>query len=247
MNRPFDARLAQLAQITDAVGAFCLAHFQTGAQAETKGPADYVSAVDRQAETLARRLISDAYPSDAILGEEQGGAPSPDAWVIDPVDGTVNFLSGLPYWAVSIAVLRGGQPVMGAVALPALSVLAWGAADGPLHVTGPLPARSPGAALAFGTGRNRIWPEPDRRALEQQAEAEGYHITSLGSCAASLTMVALGRMAGYVEHGTNIWDCAAGVALCRAAGIAAQITPLSCGRVRVSAGYMPDENAFGGH
>ncbi len=143
--------------VTAEVGAFALGRFHRLAQVavETKGIADYVSAVDRDAETLGRRLIRLAYPDDAIVGEEHAGEAAAEYWLIDPIDGTANFLSGIPFWAVSIAYVRDGEPVLGAIALPALDALFWSALDGPLHGSGALPQLPGRMPMAFGIGRNR--------------------------------------------------------------------------------------------
>ncbi|MBC6416711.1 MAG: hypothetical protein GDA47_02670, partial [Rhodospirillales bacterium] len=71
--------------------------------------ADYVSHVDRTAETLAVDMIKAAGPGDAVIGEENGGADGECCWIVDPVDGTANFLSGLALWAVSIAFVENGE------------------------------------------------------------------------------------------------------------------------------------------
>lgn len=237
MTQELQTRLELVRSVAATVGAFALSNFRGLADVaiETKGEADYVSAVDRDAETLARKLIRERFPTDAVVGEEQLGEAEGDHWLIDPVDGTANFLSGIPFWAVSIAYICDGQPVLGAIALPALDGLFWAVVDGPLHSTGTVRALDATKPLAFGIGRNRVWPIDDRLSLEARLEAEGYHIVSLGSCAASLAMVAAGRLAGYVEHGTNLWDCAAGHVLCKASRRTSSITSDNAGRVGVCA------------
>lgn len=99
------ARLAILHNVVSKVAAFTLERFDSrnGWTVEIKGPADYVSAVDRDAEILARRLLAVDVPDDLVVGEEQGGNARGNYWLIDPVDGTANFVSGIPIWAVSIA------------------------------------------------------------------------------------------------------------------------------------------------
>lgn len=219
MTNDLEARLNLIRDVADKVGAFALTRFHNLSQVaiETKGEANYVSAIDRQAERLARRLIKAQFPGDAIVGEEEMGDAQDDYWLIDPVDGTANFLSGIPFRAVSIAYVRDNDPVLGAVALPALDALLWARIDGPLNGTGTISADSGTHPVAFGIGRNRVWPIDHRLEVEAVLEAQGLHIVCLGSCAAALAMVASGRLAGYVEHGTNLWDCAAGHILCRAA------------------------------
>ena len=234
-----NARLATLHDVVSKVAAFTLEQFHSrdGWTIEIKGSADYVSAVDRDAETLARQLLADDAPDDLVVGEEHGGDATGDYWLIDPVDGTANFVSGMPLWAVSIAYVLDDEPVLGAVALPALATIMWAASDGPLNVTGPLQMIEGTASAAFGTGRNRVWPTAHRSGIETEIEAAGHHVVSLGSCAASLALVASGRLAGYIEHGTNLWDCAAGHVLCLAAKRPSAIIHDQTGhKVSISAG-----------
>ncbi|THK36738.1 hypothetical protein EHS39_18270 [Ensifer sp. MPMI2T] len=237
MTSDLDTRLELLRNVTNKVGAFALARFGNLPHIviETKGDADYVSAADRDAESLARRLIHAQFPTDAIVGEEQLGDAEDNHWLIDPIDGTANFLSGIPLWAVSIAYVRNREPVLGAVALPALDTLLWASADGPLHGTGSVSPLVKAQPIAFGIGRNRRWPLTHRLEVEAALEAQGYHIVCLGSCAAALAMVAAGRLAGYVEHGTHLWDCAAGHVLCRAAGAPSSILFEADGTVAIIA------------
>ncbi|WP_018240653.1 inositol monophosphatase family protein [Ensifer sp. BR816] len=244
MNRDLTTRLDLLQNVTAKVGAFALLRFRNLAQIaiETKGEADYVSAVDRDAESLARRLIHAQFPADAIVGEEQHGKAEGDYWLIDPIDGTANFLSGIPFWAVSIAYVRDNEPVFGAIALPALAALFWASVDGPLHATGSVSPVVGTQPIAFGVGRNRTWPIAHRLEVEATLEAQDFHIVCLGSCAAALAMVAARRLAGYVEHGTNLWDCAAGHVLCRAANMPSTILQEANGKVAViaAAQHLPE-------
>jgi myo-inositol-1(or 4)-monophosphatase len=220
-------RLAILQNVVSKVAAFTLERFdrRDGWTVETKGPADYFSAVDRDAESLARRLLANDLPDDLVVGEEQGGDARGSFWLIDPVDGTANFISGIPIWAVSIAYVLEDKPVLGAVALPALGTIMWAASDGGLNASGPLQMIEENVSPAFGIGRNRVWPTMHRVEIEAEIEAAGHHVVSLGSCAASLALVATGRLAGYIEHGTNLWDCAAGHVLCLAAKKPSLIVP----------------------
>jgi myo-inositol-1(or 4)-monophosphatase len=222
----FNLYVAGLAEVAETVGAFCLDKFRrlSTIRAETKGPADYVSEVDRGAEALTIRALGHRFPDIPVVGEEGGGIPADLYWIVDPLDGTANFLSGLPIWAVSIALIENGEPTLGAIALPALGILLVGGEGLPLGVTGDTGVIE-GAAIAYGVGRNPRWKREDRQTLEAQLEDCGHHVVCLGSCASSLAFVALGRMAGYVENGVALWDCAAGVALCRASGCDVAIYP----------------------
>ncbi len=215
-----------LCETSDRVARYCHEQFLSlsSLTVETKGFADYVSHVDRTAEAIAVDMIKTACPDDAVIGEENGGNGGERCWIVDPVDGTANFLSGLPFWAVSIAFVEAGEPVLGAVALPALQSQFTGGRDRPLDVRGNLQKLPGPGAIAFGIGRNPIWSRDERTQLECLLETRGHHIVSLGSCAASLALVAAGRLSGYVERRVRLWDCAAGHALCRSAGIDSHIS-----------------------
>ncbi len=215
-----------LCETSDRVARYCHEQFLSlsSLTVETKGFADYVSHVDRTAETLAVDMIKAACPGDAVIGEENGGVDGACCWIVDPVDGTANFLSGLPFWAVSIAFVENGEPVLGAVTLPALQSRFTGGIDRPLECLGSLQNLPGAGAIAFGIGRNSTWPSEQRANLERRLEERGHHIVCLGSCAASLALVAAGRLGGYVEHRVRLWDCAAGHALCRSAGAYSRIS-----------------------
>lgn len=218
-------RAAFLDRVASAVGEFAMQQFLAldEIEIERKGPADFVSEADRQAETTARRLIREAFPDAAIFGEETGGESGSSYWIIDPIDGTSNYLSGLPVWAVSIAFIQDGKPVAGAIAMPALrTTLSAGIGTG-LTVRGQLSARTSNRAVSMGVGRNERWDDAERHALEAEIVAAGFGLVCTGSCAASLAFVALGRLAGFVERHVKLWDCAAGVLLCAEVGAAVEL------------------------
>ena len=84
-------------------------------QVEQKGHQDYVSEVDRKIEAMIRDKVIEAFPGDVVLGEELGGQTGDSLWVVDPIDGTSNFVRGQNFWCVSIAYLRDGKPVIGVI------------------------------------------------------------------------------------------------------------------------------------
>ncbi|GIH76581.1 inositol monophosphatase family protein [Planobispora longispora] len=183
--------------------------------ATKSSPTDVVTALDRAAEELIRTRIKEARPDDAILGEE-GGATGDGRvrWIVDPIDGTVNFLYGLPEWSVSIAVEVDGEVVAGVVdVVPRGEVFtaakgegAWLAGERLRCNTGvPLDQ----ALIATGFGY-----DPGRRAV--QAEVLAHVVPRVrdirrgGSAASDLCAVAAGRVDGYYERGPQYWDYAAG-------------------------------------
>ncbi|WP_395659110.1 inositol monophosphatase family protein [Nocardioides sp.] len=198
--------------------------------ADTKSSeVDIVTEADRASEELIRDRLLAERPDDGVLGEEGDDVPSRSGvrWVVDPIDGTVNFLYGLPQYAVSIAAERDGVVVAGVVLNVARGTEyvahladddapAVATRDGePVAVRGPTPLH----LRLLSTGFNY---DAGIRAL--QARALGDLITEvrdvrrLGSCALDLCHVAEGSVDGYFEEGVNLWDHAAGGLVARVAG-----------------------------
>lgn len=187
-------------------------------------PTDIVTALDRAAEELIRARIHEARPYDAVLGEEGGDTPGQGGvrWIVDPIDGTVNFVYGLPEWSVSIAAEVDGEIVAGVVnVVPRGEVFtaakgggAWLGAERLRCNTG-VPLE--GALIATGFGYS-----PVRRAA--QAEVLAHVLPRIrdirrgGSCAADLCSVASGRVDGFYERGPLYWDYAAGGLIASEAG-----------------------------
>lgn len=187
---------------------------------------DFVSEVDRMAEAEIARELKRAYPDHAILGEESGASGRRNArftWVIDPLDGTHNYLRGIPQFAVSIAQLDRGEPVHGVVFDPLRDEL-FTASKGDGAFLNDRRMRVSkregldGALLATGFPyRQRAHLEPQlamTRELLQRAE----DIRRAGSAALDLAWTATGRLDGYFEPGLKSWDMAAGCLLVREAG-----------------------------
>ncbi|MFI7614975.1 inositol monophosphatase family protein [Nonomuraea terrae] len=183
---------------------------------ETKSsPTDVVTALDKASEELIRERVLAARPGDRILGEEGGEDPgdSDVRWVVDPIDGTVNFLYGLPEWAVSIAVEVKGEVVAGVVNVPArgevyTAALGRGAwlGDTRLRCNTGVPLDRALVATGFGYSATR-------RAVQGEVVAKVLtrvrDIRRGGSCAIDLCSLAAGRVDAYYERGINPWDYAA--------------------------------------
>ena len=230
--------LTLLSSILEEAGAEALAFFnRLGARkVDTKAPGDFVSDADRAVEVTLRRLLGRDFPGIDVLGEEYGGEVGARYWAVDPIDGTSNFLSGLPFWTISVGLVEAGQPVMGGVIAPAQGLMALGSA-GVLREAGLTPDSRPESPPCIGIGRNPRWPSADRHAVEAAIEAAGFGPRLLGSCALALMLVATGHLAGYVEPRVGgMWDCAGGLALCRAAGVPFRYRAHPDGTVDVAAG-----------
>ncbi|MGN6518494.1 MAG: inositol monophosphatase family protein [Dokdonella sp.] len=185
---------------------------------------DYVSEVDKLAEAEIIRELRRAYPRDATLGEESGQiGNSRNVWAIDPLDGTHNYLRGIPHFCVSIALLEAGEPVVGVIYDPLRDEL-FTASKGDGAYLNDRRIRVGkrdglgGALLVTG------FPYRQRRHLDAQLGmtrallAEAEDIRRTGSAALDLAYVAAGRLDGYFEIGLYPWDMAAGCLLVREAG-----------------------------
>ena len=199
--------------------------------AATKSNArDIVTQVDRDTESLIRDLIRQSRPNDAIFGEEEGGAAGSSGitWIIDPIDGTVNFLYDVPQWAVSIAVVAGEpdpaswQPLAGAVFNPGANELFSASADGPAELNGrpiqanhdvPLDAALVITGFAYGLEPRQQQTEHVARLLPRVRDLRRFGAASLDLC-----FVACGRADAYYEATTSVWDFAAGALIAQRAG-----------------------------
>lgn len=192
-------------------------------------PSDVVTEMDRAAEDLIRERLLAARPGDAVLGEESGQTGSGNVrWVVDPIDGTVNYLYGLPDWGVSIAAEVDGEVVAGAVCLPLRRALFTAASGGgawlesswqpgrqrltcksgvPLSAALVATGFAYGAAQRSGQGRVVAAVLPSVRDIRRS-----------GSAASDLCSVAAGQVDAYYEQGLKYWDVAAGGLIAREAG-----------------------------
>ncbi|MGN6479242.1 inositol monophosphatase family protein [Luteibacter sp.] len=185
---------------------------------------DFASEVDRLAEAEIVKELRRAYPTHAIVGEESGQTgKGPLVWMIDPLDGTHNYLRGIPHFSVSIALLDKGEPVYGVVFDPLRDELFTASkGDGAyLNDRRIRVGRRDGLSGALlGTG----YPYRVRNHLESQLGItnallqEAEDIRRMGSAALDLAYVAAGRLDGYFEPGLQPWDMAAGALLVREAG-----------------------------
>jgi myo-inositol-1(or 4)-monophosphatase len=206
--------------------------FRSDFGAEFKGIVDPVTKVDRAAEDAIRSLLAAERPGDGVLGEERGGAGWTDGrvWIVDPLDGTVNFLHGLAQVAVSVALWENGAPRVGVVADAIggeeFAATAGGGArlDGrPIRVSGVTDVGSALVATGFPYDRRERSAELAAVLAKVLAEAQG--IRRLGSAALDLCFVACGRFDAYWESRLQPWDTAAGLLVVKEAG--GRVTDLS--------------------
>jgi myo-inositol-1(or 4)-monophosphatase len=226
-----DPLLAELASVALAAaeGAAALAADGFGrrrAEVDTKSSAtDMVSEIDRGAEALISTLLSRARPDDGLLGEEGASREGTSGirWVVDPLDGTTNYLFGIPCWSVSVAAERRGRAVVGVVADPNAGEV-WAAVEG-------RGARCNGAPIRVAEGRSDLGTALVATGFGYRAEQRAWQaevtgrvlpkvrdIRRFGSAALDLCWVAGGRFDAYYEWDLNRWDYSAGTIICREAG-----------------------------
>jgi len=190
-----------------------------------KAKNDFVSRADRESEAAIVEVIRARFPDDGILAEEGARRPAISGrdWVIDPLDGTSNFIAGLPYWCVSIAVRHAGQPVGGAIWDPLRGELYMAERGAGAYRNGERLAVAgreglDGAFLATGfpfRSRDRI---DDYLAVFRALFLRARAIRRVGSAALDLANVAAGVFDGFFEFRLSPWDIAAGAVLIEEAG-----------------------------
>lgn len=193
--------------------------------ADTKSSlVDVVTEVDRRSETLVRELLGQARPHDSILGEEEGASPGTSGvrWIVDPVDGTVNLLYGIPDYAVSVAAEVDGVVVAGAVVdVAGDHVYAAARGHGATKDGAPIrvrPAAGPGARLVLTGFGYQAEVREHQGACVARLLPMVRDIRRIGSCALDLCRLAEGRADAYVEEGPRVWDWAAGQVIVSEAG-----------------------------
>ena len=191
--------------------------------AEVKGAGDYVTDADRASEDAIVEVLARRCPDVAILAEEAGGGRADLMWAVDPLDGTTNFLHGMPVVGVSVGLLERGHPVLGAVIAPFLGLEFTGASGRGVRLNGePLPRldrRDPGLAIV---GMAPPFRRKERAAtympVMERVFSRVEDLRRAGAASLDLAWVASGTQDGFFELGLGPWDVAAGAALVLAAG-----------------------------
>jgi myo-inositol-1(or 4)-monophosphatase len=195
-------------------------------QVSVKGPGDFVTKADREAERLIREDLREGRPTYGWLGEETGEASGEDPtrrWIVDPLDGTTNYLHAMPHWAVSIALEHKGEIVAGVVYDAAKDEMfvaekgqgAW-LNDARLRVSGRRAMAEAVFATGIPFGARRGLPETLQDLARLMPACAG--VRRWGSAALDLAYVAAGRFDGFWERALSPWDVAAGLIIVREAG-----------------------------
>ncbi len=242
MPAPSSADLIEIeslaVEIATAAGTLLMARFRSALDIQFKDHhgVDPVTEVDRAVEALVRDAVGRRFPAHGVLGEESGDSGPADAdyiWVVDPLDGTSNFINGLPLFACSLGVLWRGAPVAGALFVPV----------GRRAVSGVYHARR-GGGLRFNserlppprpsiTGPARLSAVPGGTGGVKGVRGQQFGVVrTLGSIALELAMTAEGAFRYCAFDGAHVWDVAGGAALCLEAGQAIHVRARSSRRWR---------------
>jgi myo-inositol-1(or 4)-monophosphatase len=200
-------------------------------QVSVKGPGDFVSQADVRAEETLRQELSRARPGFAFLMEESGTSGAEDwewRWVVDPLDGTTNFLHGIPHWAISVGIEKRlaedrSELVAGVIYNPVVDEMFWAEKgmgaflnDRRLRVSGRKDLRE--AVFATGIPFAGVPRKPEFSAILARVMPQVAGVRRFGSAALDLAWTAAGRYDGYWELGIQKWDMAAGLVMLREAG-----------------------------
>ncbi len=225
MKMEWEGELAVAVEAASAAAAILRAR-PDDVEVREKGRADLVTIVDEQSERLIAERLGTAFPEDAIIGEEFTGthAATGRRWIIDPVDGTVNYVHRHPFTCVSIGLVDEDGPAVGVIHAPFLGEVFTATRGGGAWLNGERISVSdvvdlPGALIATGFPFRKGKGDPSAYLDLVEEIVVGTHgIRRAGSAALDLAYVACGRVDGYFELGLGSWDIAAGMLLVQEAG-----------------------------
>jgi myo-inositol-1(or 4)-monophosphatase len=195
-------------------------------QISMKGPADFVTSADKRTEKILIEELTRARPGYGFLGEEGGaiiGADATHRFIIDPIDGTTNFMHGIPHFAISIGLEREGQMVAGVVFNPVTDELYTAEKGHGAYLNNKrlrVAARKELSSSVIGNGFPFLGTDGHARAAAELSAVMSVTagIRRMGAASLDLAYVAAGRFDGYWEHELKSWDMAAGIVLVREAG-----------------------------
>lgn len=220
-------RLRFAMETARTAGDLALTYFNDLAniKVHSKGVQDMASEADVAVENLVREAIETRYPDDAFLGEESSESfslePGKGTWIVDPIDGTQPFISGIRSWCIALAYVEGTDIRHGVIFDPSANELFTASAGLGARLNGQPIQTSSATSLADGLVSvgysNRVPPAATLEPLTRLMHADGMYHRS-GSGALSLAYVGAGRLIGYFEPHMNAWDFAAGALIVREAG-----------------------------
>lgn len=206
-----------------AGGAIVRDAFGAARDVRSKGPGDWVSETDTASERVVRGVLLEGAADLPVFGEEEGGERAEIGWLVDPLDGTANFLHRYPVVGVSVGLVVGSEPVVGVVHAPILGDTYWATRGGGAFRDGErlgVSDRAPDAAICatgfpFRAKRERL---PEYLPVFERALRTFEDLRRAGAASLDLAWTAAGVYDGYFEQGLGPWDVAAGALLVREAG-----------------------------
>jgi myo-inositol-1(or 4)-monophosphatase len=225
-----DLALATEAALT--AGKLLRKHFGSDATVDEATHHDIKLALDKESQELITTILLGARPGDALYGEEgiAGNQESDRQWIVDPIDGTVNYFYGIPHFCVSIALRVAGEIVVGVIHDPMVGETWTVEKGGPAMLNG-VPIKTSGrdtfeqSILYVGCGKDE---ESLRTGVERfrKASLKARKMRMMGSAALGMAYIASGRLDGYIEARISLWDIAAGQLLVETAGGKVDLTPV---------------------
>lgn len=215
-----------------AAGGMIRGHFESELNVDSAEAHDIKLELDRRSQALIESLILNVFPNHAIYGEEgvRGDQSAPDQWIIDPIDGTVNFFYGIPHFAVSIAHRRNGVITTGVIYQPMTDEL-WVASRtaGSVTLNGrPIQvsrrSKMGDAIISVGVSKTVTSIEKGLPVLGQMMR-DARKTRMMGSAALDIAFVASGRLDAYIESQISLWDIAAGMLMVELAGGVVDLKP----------------------
>ena len=222
-----DAELSTIERIARDAGEIALGHFRSLASmaVESKGHLDLVTRADQEVERFLIARLREAFPDDGIYGEEGGETPggSGRVWVVDPIDGTFNFVRGGHDWAISIGLYAGRRPRVGVIHVPARNLTFTGgeASEALLNdvALAPLPALDLSQASTGIALHPSVSTDDCLEVMRFVRDELRISFRSCGSSTLSMVAVALGESDGYVALGDSTWDVMAGLPILARLGV----------------------------
>ena len=214
------SELDAAAEVAALAGRLLVARLDDAGTVAFKGVRDIVTEVDHASEALIRMELAGRFPADGFFGEESGrdAAVTHRTWVCDPIDGTINYANGIPFFCVSLALVEDGQPVVGVIHDPIRAETYAAAADGPATLDGrpiAVSTKERLVDLVMGLAVGGRAPATRTRRVRRAIRIP----RQLGSAALSLAYVANGRFDAYSQTiGLSAWDVAAGGLIAERAG-----------------------------
>lgn len=225
--------LALATEAALAAGKLLRQHFGSDATVDEATHHDIKLALDKESQELITGILLGARPGDALYGEEgiAGNQESDRQWIVDPIDGTVNFFYGIPHFCVSIALRVAGEIVIGVIHDPMVGETWTVEKGGPALLNGKPTQASKRetfdqSILFVGCGKDE---EALRTGIERfrKASLRARKMRMMGSAALGMAYIACGRLDAYIESRISLWDIAAGQLLVETAGGKVELTPVS--------------------